>query len=192
MTLTITLRNSVLGGVALLALTAALPTIGQADVLETFDVQNCSANCGPGPFGTVLIQQNGTNSLNYTVQLNDPYDFHGTGLLSFVFDIVGAPTLTFSNFQIANQDEGVPFGAAPAGTLVGLTTAQHEDGFQDFDYGVNCPNCGPNNGGIDVQGIKFTVTSTSALFAQLGTANGDVGSHNVTEFGQVFSAASSF
>ena len=27
------------------------------------------------------------------------------GCSLFVFDIVGAPTLTFSNFQIANQDE---------------------------------------------------------------------------------------
>jgi hypothetical protein len=185
------LRASVLGAASFLAASAGLPAIAQADVMETFDVQNCSSNCGAGPFGTVLIQQNGINSLNYTVQLNSNFDFHGIGLTSFVFDIVGAPALTFSNFQFANQDEGQGFTAASAGMFATSGTT-HQDGFGDFNYGVNCPTCSPSANGIDVQAISFTITSASALFAQLGTNTGDVGSHSAGSFGTVFSSASIF
>ena len=56
-----------LGAVALLALSLALPTAGHA---VTFDLtsDHCTGGCGTAPFGTVTLTQNGAN-VDVTVDL---------------------------------------------------------------------------------------------------------------------------
>ena len=129
----------------------------------TLNVDYCSNGClFGGTGGTVTLTQISPNDVQVSVSLAT-VDFHGAnnppnGLQSFVFNL--GPGVTGS-VSIVSDTAG----------FVALTGPIHEDGAGTFDYGVNCTNCGPQNGGLTTATLTFDVVDgqgiTIADFASL-------------------------
>jgi hypothetical protein len=166
-------RFAVLGVAGLIA----LPTAGKADIIETFNGAGFSA--GTAPYGTVTISQDGTNALDFKVVLNDTLDVHDN-MAGFLFSIVGDPSLTLSNLKVTQDGTTFVLPTAitpnPTFSLGADTTSQDgaTSGNHLFNYALQCGDCAPSSGAVDIQGFSFTVTAGSALFAQVGTSNGDI------------------
>jgi hypothetical protein len=130
----------------------------------TYDltIDHCSSpGCGKSPFGTVVLQQVGANTVKVTVNLSTGYSLIETGLNTFVFDVAGSATIA-----------GLTSGYAAAMPAPGV---YHQDGFGDFPYAIECTGCG--NGGSAPLGstLTFTVTETGltpAGFISNGTTKG--------------------
>jgi hypothetical protein len=118
----------------------------------------------PGPFGTVTLSQDGTNTVKVEVVLATGVGFVDTGAGEpLLFNITGNPTITISNLT-------TPFGigtTASGGSI-------HTGGAGDFEYDIVCGTaCGtggnaPNRGPLD-----FDVTATGLTvnsFDSNGTA----------------------
>jgi hypothetical protein len=181
MTAKCSLRASVLGAASFLAASAGFPAIAQADVLETFDQAGFSA--GPAPYGTVTFTQDGTG-LDVKMVLSDAFDIHNN-MTSFVFNLSGDPALTVANLMVTT--DGTTFVSpstvgATFTTNTGSGLSIHQDGAGNFDYGVECSNCGPQSGGVDIQGISFTITAAIALSATLGSTAGTIGKDGNANF----------
>jgi MYXO-CTERM domain-containing protein len=141
-----------LGQLALLAVALAIAPAAQAafQTTYTFDVDYCTSGClFGGTGGTVTLTQNGAGDVTVTVSLTG-VDFHDQGLTSFVWNLDDA--VTGVSIQNLAGDGG--------GTWSALQTSVHEDGAGTFDYAVNCSNCGPQNGGVEIASISFDVLGT--------------------------------
>src|SRR5215510_13810141 len=112
------MRKIRLGCVASLAVGLVLlgvPATSHADALYTFTQDNCGSGggCGGGPFGTVTVQDNGNNSLTFTVALSSNNFFISTGQHQ-TFD-----------FRLANTDVSI----TPVSGFTQLTNPPfHNDG----------------------------------------------------------------
>jgi hypothetical protein len=117
------LRRSVLGAVALLAPSLALPTAGHA-LIYVIDQDNLGVNCsGPSGCGTVEVTSVGT-TYTFTVDL--------TAASGFVLHTTpGEPqTIAFNLAGVSNTGFTGPINAPTAGP--------QEDGFGTFLFGVDC------------------------------------------------------
>jgi hypothetical protein len=115
------LRRSVLGAVALLAPSLALPTAGHA-LIYVIDQDNLGVNCsGPSGCGTVEVTSVGT-TYTFTVDL--------TAASGFVLHTTpGEPqTIAFNLAGVSNTGFTGPINAPTAGP--------QEDGFGTFLFGV--------------------------------------------------------
>jgi hypothetical protein len=90
-----------------------------------------AAGLGAGPYGTVDVTASG-GTLSFLVTLADGYDFNGNTNSThhnFAFDLVGNPTVTFSNITPTS------YGFASAGAI------SNDSPFGAFGYSLNCTAC---------------------------------------------------
>jgi hypothetical protein len=154
-------------GAALLAGSAAFPSVSQAD---TFNLTSCHISTGCPPagtvFGTVTLTQSGT-SVNFTVTLANGNRFVETGAGGgelFLFnDSISGSTIT----SIASSPN------TPAGGLSGFTNLSPvmADGTGTFTASVECTVASDCNGGSAPTMTSLTFTVTNATVAQLETNN---------------------
>jgi hypothetical protein len=143
-----------LGAVALLASSLALPTAGHA---ITFDLtsDHCTGGCGTAPFGTVNVTQVGAN-------------------VQILVDLANGPPNTVSWAQVSDADfqlfkfngTGVAVGDISvtqtfAGqTLQASTGTFNGDGTGPFSFGINCFTCG--NGALGItSNLAFTIANAT-------------------------------
>lgn len=130
-----------------------------AQTSYTLNVDYCTTGClFGGTGGTVTLTQVSSTDVRVSVSLTQ-VDFHDQGLTSFTFNLSGVTgTVSIT---------GAPTGFTSTGAV-------HEDGAGNFGYSLNCPNCGPQSGGIKTATLTFDVTVSSgtitvADFAQLSS-----------------------
>jgi hypothetical protein len=96
----------------------------------TYSLDITSTCCGPGPYGSVTLTTNGTNEVDFLVQLNDPnvFVFGGQdGVFGFNLNVPAANvTITVSAASIAAGFSSVAVGGTPQN--------EHMDGFGKFNY----------------------------------------------------------
>ena len=151
-----------LGAVALLASSIALPTAGNA---VTFDLtsDHCEGGCGTAPFGTVSVTQAGAN-------------------VNLVVDLANGPPNTVSWAQVGDADfqlfkfnaTGVAVGdISVTQTFLGNTLQANfgtfnGDGTGPFSLGISCTTCGNGNLGI-TSDLVFSIAN--ATIAEVTAAN---------------------
>jgi len=112
--------------VALLLLT---PSSQAATIYSLNTTAGC---CGAGPYGSVTLTQNGSNEVDVSVSLLNPFLFISggqAGAFAFNLDIANANVvITVSPASVAAGFSSVVLGN---GTL-----NQHMDGFGNFDYAI--------------------------------------------------------
>ena len=122
----------------------------------TLSESNC---CGGGPFATVDIKDDGTDTVDVTVTLIDPPSagITNTGLTSFVFN----NSVTLGSGDVSNLTSGFQW----ATTIKG-------DGAGSFDYGFDCTLAACGSGGSDPfpGPLAFTLTA-AGLSTSTFTAN---------------------
>ena len=151
-----------LGAVALLASSIALPTAGNA---VTFDLtsDHCEGGCGTAPFGTVSVTQAGAN-------------------VNLVVDLANGPPNTVSWAQVGPADfqlfkfnaTGVAVGdISVTQTFLGNTLQANfgtfnGDGTGPFSLGISCTTCGNGNLGIT---SDLVCSIANATIADVTAAN---------------------
>ena len=168
-TLSVKPISFLLGAVALLASSIALPTAGNAD---TFNFTSChiSGGCGTATnFGTMTVTQAGT-SVNFDVVLNSGNRFVETGLGGdslFLFnDSISGSTITGITATLNGANVSI------TGGLTGLTNQSPiPTGAGTFTAQVSCTDPSQCNGGStpNINDLHFSVTN--ATIAGLTTAN---------------------
>jgi hypothetical protein len=137
---------------AVVLIFVALPSF--ADTV-TFTLNNSTAtgfscsglNCGP--FGTVTISQNGTNSVRVTETLASGVGFVNTGAgNSLQFSIAGDPTITIGNLTTGFSGPPSPANKGDTGT---------------FNYAIDCTVCGSGASNPYYGTLSFTVSATGTL-----------------------------
>lgn len=154
------LRGAVLGMAVVVASFAA-----RADVLYQFN-QTAVAAFGSGPYGTVLLHQNGT-SVDFTVTLNPNLDFVNTGVnvSLFAFNAIGVAANEISNILFA--------GVARSGiTVSGPTT---NGGYGPLSLLLSCVGdnsvCPGGGSSVGFFADPLTFTVANAVEADFGTPN---------------------
>jgi hypothetical protein len=155
--------------VALLFLLTLGASRASAITTETFDFTSChvTGGCSAGPFGTVVLTQNGT-SVDVVVTLFDAAFIKTPSGGNEAFKFVGLPsTTTITNAQIAITNSG----GSPHPLQVDGPGSFDGDGTGNFAFGISCPLCGTGGGAANqIPGpIDFTVTN--ATIPQLTVAN---------------------
>jgi hypothetical protein len=165
-------------GAALLAGTAAFPSVGRAD---TFNLTSChlSAGCGTvTQFGTVELTQTDATTVHFNVVLNSGNLFvetgAGAGQLFLFSDTISGSTIT----NITATFNGADTTIDPGG-LVGITNQVDKmgnatlmaNGTGDFSAGIHCATSNTCNGssGVDANDLHFDVTN--ATLSQLEVLN---------------------
>lgn len=135
---------------------------------------NDGTTVGSGTYGTVTVTQNGTDSVNVTVDLAPGVGFVNTGLEPFTFTLdSGLPTLTSAD--IANLTTGFALDS---------TSPVSNDGAGSFQYGLTCttavcgtggnaPFPGPLSFDINLTGItetSFISNGTTEFAADICTS----------------------
>ena len=147
----------------------ARPVRANTVVLTT---SGCSAGCTTSPFGMITLTQD-VDGVSVDIQVtldsdaNGAYHFHKASdpnHFAFAFDIVGNPTVTFTNLTT---------GFTAAGTLPGSYNASP---FGSFDYALRCSGCGSGYGGGLTGPLQLTVTPsigalTPVSFTPAGAAH---------------------
>jgi hypothetical protein len=162
--------------------TAALASPASA-ATATFTSDHCSGGgCGngsatgqPGGFGTITAIDLGGGSIDISIALNNGNSFSNGGFpLTFGFNLVGDPTITYSglpsSFEVTN---GFNIGMA-TGNNSQIAGNYHQDGFGNFEYGVDLTTSGSS--GPKISTLDFIINGaglTLASFAELsgGMAN---------------------
>jgi hypothetical protein len=156
------------------AVLLAVPSVGNADVMiDTFDLtsDHCTGTGGclnGASGGTVTVTDNGTGSLIFDVNLNDPtVEFVNTGFdADFGFSLSGITTITYS---------GVSSGFTPVGGSNTQTAGTlHMDGTGTFDFGLACTACGSGGSNPQTGPLDFTISATGLTLSSLAlsTPNG--------------------
>ena len=142
---------------------------------EVFDLtsNHCTvqADCGaPGTiFGTVTVTQNGT-SVDFVVDLNDPYVWAKTGSANFMMFKFNATDVSTGDITITQNYTGFTLSAA-TGTLNG-------DGTGDFGFGIQTSD----GNGISTQNSDLIFSIANATIADV-TAPNTLGNIFVADLG---------
>jgi hypothetical protein len=140
----------------LLVCLLATPSQAQAGeiVVYNFTSDHCTGTCGTPPFGTVTLEQNGTD-VDFLVHLFDPSYFVKTGAGDYQAFMFNATGVVLGDITV---DPHTPVLAATAGA--------YSNGAGTFAFGIWCPGC--NIGGNTTSGdaafnadIAFTVANAS-------------------------------
>jgi hypothetical protein len=158
---------------ALLLAGTALISPASADItsnLAVFTSDHCDGSCGPQTGGFATIQ--GVDHLNGSITITiTPLNGNGlvnTGLDTFIFNLIGNPTITYS---------GLPSGFAViggtgAGNLTQAAGSLHNDGFGTFEYGIDYTAAAGGSNPFFTP-LTFTISDgpglTLASFAELST-----------------------
>ena len=128
-----------------------------ASSIYSLDVNN--GCCGSGPYGTVQLTQNGSNEVDFLVNLYDGFKFVHTGqdgAFGFDLNVGGTPNITVSAGSI---------NAGFSGTALGNTASygEHMDGFGHFNFVIT--DDGNHQGGSHPIGqtLSFSVTDSSGI-----------------------------
>ena len=159
----------------LLALPCALFLLAPTSQAATIYSLNTTAGCcGPGPYGSVTLTQNGVNEVDVTVSLLNPFLFVSGGQAgAFGFN------LTIANADVTITVDPASVAAGFSSVVLGNGTLnQHMDGFGNFDYAI-AGDANHTNGGSTPIGqlLNFTVVNnvgaiSAADFAQSSTGGG--------------------
>lgn len=122
-----------------------------------FTIDHCTGGCNPGSpgtsMGTVQLGQNGTGEVTVLVTLVSPLKFVNTGIgCTFCFNLSGSPTISVTDINIA----AASLISTSAGSL-------HQDGFGDFEYGLQLSSNGA--GGSQTSPLEFNVSATGLTVA---------------------------
>ena len=170
-TLSVKPISFLLGAVALLASSIALPTAGNAD---TFNFTSChiSGGCGTATnFGTMTVTQAGT-SVNFDVVLNSGNRFVETGLGGdslFLFnDSISGSTITGITATLNGSNVSIPGGLSG---FTNISPAVMASGAGTFTASVECTDSSQCNGGStpNINDLHFSVTNTT--LAQMAASN---------------------
>ena len=134
----------------------ALPGAGRADT-QTFQFtsDHCTNGCltGQTSGGSVTVSEVGAGVLSFAVNLLNGNQFINSGFeASFGFNLVGDPTIAYSN--ITPGSFTIPGTLDPSQAAGSL----HMDGTGTFDYGLEATG----NGGSDPNGTSLTFLITAA------------------------------
>src|SRR5262245_9509213 len=121
--------------VAALAVLGLCATAGSARASTIFDLtgDHCTGGCGPGPFGSITLNQNGT-SVDVTVHLVSPNMFVKTGSVDFQAFKFNATDVVVGDITVDQTVSGQTL-AAQTGTFNG-------NGTGPFVFGIACTTCG--------------------------------------------------
>jgi len=146
---------------------AAIMPANAVTVSGTFRSDHCTDLCGPqsSGFATITATDNGTGSIDIAISfLNGNHFANGGQGVVFGFNLVGDPTITYSNIVNASLftiPGVIPVNQQAAGSLTA-------DGFGLFEYGLE----GTWSGGNGPSSLSFTITGaglTLASFAELSS-----------------------
>jgi hypothetical protein len=123
----------------------------KADVVYTLNIDHCTGGCGTSPFGTIDLSQNGANSVQMVVTLDNSNQFVQTGQpgSTIAFNLDGNPSITLGSSSLP----GWSLDSSNAGSL-------QFDGFGNFEYSLNC--CFSQNGGANAQTGPLTLILNGA------------------------------
>jgi len=172
-----------LAGAALLAGSAAFPSVSQAD---TFTLTSChitadstqpTAGCGTATsFGTVTLTQATASTVTVDVVLTNGNRFVETGAGAdslFLFnDTVSGSTVTNISATLNTTTVTIPGG------LSGTTnTSVHADGTGDLTARIFCTDSSQCNGGStpNINDLHFTVTGVTVADLEHGNAGNQGG-----------------
>ncbi len=109
----------------------------------------CSSTsvCNAGPFGTITVVQDGSNTVQVTLTLASNFVFANTGAgQALEFNISGNPAITIGSLSAGFSVGPAPATASPFGT---------------FMYSVTCTGCGNGTSPPQFSGpLSFTVSAT--------------------------------
>jgi hypothetical protein len=151
----------ILAGAAAL-LGSLLVAVPAHAVVYNLTSDHCSGGCGPAPYGSVTLTQNGT-TVDVTVDLFGTNAFAKTGAAddqAFKFNWAGGAVTNI----IVNQNNPGQTLAAETGTLNG-------DGTGQFNFGIECTTCG--GGASDKFSTNIIFHVTNATIAELTVPNND-------------------
>ena len=157
-------------GLAALIFGYAMPA--SASLIYNFTIDDSTGQVfGTGPYGTVTLTQDGTDSVDVKVVLKSGEGFVNTGAgESVLFNLTGYPNIT-----ITNLTTGFTLGNTTSGA--GLT---HEDGTGYWEYYIGCGTACGSGGSAPYTGeLDFTVTTVGPLAPGnfIGTTTGGNGNH---------------
>jgi hypothetical protein len=142
---------------ALWALVLCAPA---ANASTTFDLDISNGCCGAGPYGTVQLSQNGSNEVDFLVNLNNGFDFiwgGQAGAFGFNLTVGGTPVVMVSPASVT---------AGFSSTVLGSTASQseHMDGFGSFNFAIT-GDANHTNGASQPIGqmLSFSVTDGSGI-----------------------------
>ena len=151
--------SRVAGAIAAVALSFGLVNAASA---TTFLFTETEANLGPGPYGTVDVEEDGLGGLTFVVNLAAGLNFHTSpnNHDAFAFNLIGNPDVTYSDMT-AGFFPTVPGAGEPP---------FQQSPFGDFWYAVTC-NCQTGTGLAGP--LAFTVTPVSGVLtlASLGAVS---------------------
>ena len=111
----------------------------------------CTGGCGTPPFGTIVLTQDGADSVDVLVTLFSPYMFVKTGAGdSLTFSLATEGTISISDLT--------------AGFVVDPTAPVHASAFGYFEYGVDW-NGGPGGSSPSPGPLSFEVTDSDGLLS---------------------------
>jgi hypothetical protein len=162
------MKKTMLAAVLLAGTALVSPASAVTVIPGTFTSDHCTGSCGPQAtgFATITGTEPAANMVNITVTL-----LNGNGLVNggqdaaFAFNLIGDPTVTYSNISSAFLD---PVNTA---TLVQNAGNVSADGFGTFEYGLAYTNGGGASNPL-FGSFSFTLTGTGltlASFTELST-----------------------
>ena len=143
-----------LGAVALLASSIALPTAGNAVIFDLTS-DHCLSGCGTAPFGTVDVTQVGAN-VHIVVDLaNGPpntVSWAQTGAADFQLFKFNATGVVVGDISVTQTFAGQ--------TLQANTGTFNGDGTGPFSFGISCTTCG--NGALGISSnLQFSIANAT-------------------------------
>jgi PEP-CTERM motif len=143
-------------------------------IVYDLTVDGCSSGCGAGPYGTVTVSQDvsNTNAVDIQVSLDPGYIFHDNpdpNHHALVFDLSGDPAVTVSSLSTGFGVETSSLASSPFGS---------------FDYAIDCLGTGGNKcssgkSPLDLTTLSLVVTPdsgslTPASFASTTSSKGPI------------------
>jgi hypothetical protein len=120
----------------------------------TFNVDYCSTGClFGGTGGTITLSDTSTaGQVKVDVALIPSLDaFHDNSFQSFAFNLNGISTISLVGSIIGTG----------SWSLTNTTAGSfHQDGSGNYEFGVNCSNCGPSNGDVTATSLSFIISGT--------------------------------
>lgn len=138
-------------------LSAMLTVLALAPAVKATTL-NVSACCGSGPFGTVTLAQDGTNTVKVTETLVSGVGFVKTGAGdALAFSITGNPSITITNLTAGFVQDTTP-KSSPYGP---------------FMYGISCDTaCGSGGSSPYFGTLSFDVNASGLTPSSFTTTGG--------------------